>query len=140
MDITQLGTDLLSNFLGGSAPADQGAITDALSGLLGGSGGNLDLGALAARMADSGELSSVVSSWLGDGANAPISSDSLGALLGNAEVADFASKLGIDPSEAAASLAQTLPQLMDKSSSGGSLLESMGGVDGLLGAAKSFLS
>jgi hypothetical protein len=33
-----------------------------------------------------------------------------------------------------------LPQLVDKASSGGNLLESAGGLDGLLGAAKSFLS
>ena len=137
MDIMKMGTELLSNSLGDSA--DAGNMTEALSGLLGGDGG-LDLGALASKMAASGDLSSVLGSWLGDGANTGISGDSITSLLGDANIADFAAKLGIDSSSAASSLAEALPQLMDKSSSGGSLLDSLGGTEGLLGAAKSFLS
>ena len=135
MDIMKMGTELLSNSLGGSADSDQAS--EALSGLLGGSGG---LGALAAKMAGSGDLSSVIGSWLGDGGNEGISTDSVSALFGSSEVADFAAKLGVDPSTALSSLSDVLPQLMDKSSSGGSLLDSIGGAEGLLGAAKSFLS
>ncbi|MBE9539045.1 MAG: DUF937 domain-containing protein [Proteobacteria bacterium] len=138
MDIMQMGTELLSSSLGGSAESAQ--LSDALSGLLGGGDGGIDLGAIATKMASSGELSSALSSWLGDGANTGISADSINSLLGDADIASFANKLGIDPSVAASSLAEMLPQLMDKSSSGGSLLESLGGADGLLSAAKSFLS
>ena len=58
MDIMKMGTELLSNSLGGSA--DAGQASEALSGLLDGSGG---LGALAAKMASSGDLSSVVAGW-----------------------------------------------------------------------------
>lgn len=138
MDLMKMGTELLTNSLGGSADSEQASA--ALSGLLGGSGGDLDLGALAAKMASSGELSSVIGSWLGDGGNAGISADSVTALLGSSAVTDFAAKLGVDPSSAASALSDVLPQLMDKSSSGGSLLDSIGGAEGLLGAAKSFLS
>ena len=138
MDIMQMGTELLSNSLGDSA--DSAQLSDALSGLLGSGDGGIDLGALATKMASSGELSSALSSWLGDGANTGISADSINSLLGDTDIASFANKLGIDPSTAASSLAEMLPQLMDKSSSGGSLLESLGGADGLLSAAKSFLS
>ena len=138
MDIMKMGTELLSNSLGDSA--DSAQLSDALSGLLGGGDGGIDLSALATKMASSEELSSALSSWLGDGANTGISADSINSLLGDADIASFANKLGIDPSVAASSLAEMLPQLMDKSSSGGSLLESLGGADGLLSAAKSFLS
>jgi uncharacterized protein YidB (DUF937 family) len=138
MDMMKMGSELLSNSLGGST--DSAQASEALSGLLGGSGGNLDLGALAAKMASSGELSSVIGSWLGDGGNAGISADSISSLFGSSAVGDFAEKLGVDPAQAMAVLSDVLPQLMDKSSSGGSLLDSIGGAEGLLGAAKSFLS
>jgi len=61
-------------------------------------------------------------------------------LLGSEQLSAFASQIGTDSGSAAAGLAELLPQLIDKSSAGGSLLEAAGGVDGLLGAAKSFLS
>jgi uncharacterized protein YidB (DUF937 family) len=91
-------------------------------------------------MASSGDLSSVIGSWLGDGGNAGISAESVASLFGSAEMADFAAKLGVDPSDAMSALSGVLPQLMDKSSSGGNLLDSLGGAGGLLGAAKSLLS
>ena len=138
MDMMKMGSEPLANSLGGSADSEQAS--EALSGLLGGSGGDLDLGALAAKMASSGELSSVIGSWLGDGGNAGISAESITSLFGSSAVGDFAAKLGVDPSKAMSALSEVLPQLMDKSSSGGSLLDSIGGAGGLLGAAKCFLS
>ncbi|MEH6451514.1 MAG: YidB family protein [Psychromonas sp.] len=133
-----MATELLTNALGGSADSEQAS--SALSGLLGGSEGNLDLGGLAAKMAGSGDLSSVIGSWLGDGDNAGISADSITSLFGDSAIGDFAAKLGVDPSNAASALSDVLPQLMDQSSEGGSLLDSLGGAEGLLGAAKSFFS
>lgn len=138
MDLLQLGAKLLSEKLG--LQVDTDTITSALSSLLGDGKGNIDLAGLASKMASSGELGGIVSSWLGDGANSAISADSLLKLLGESQVSDFASRLGTDTGSAAAGLAEVLPQLMDKASSGGSLLESAGGIGGLMGAAKSFLS
>ena len=137
MDIMQLGTQLLSDKLG--LQLDSATVSSALTGLLGGSDGNIDFAGLASKMASSGELGNIVSSWLGDGANSSISADSILGMFGNSNVADFASKLGTDTETAAGGLADVLPQLMDKASSGGSLLDSAGGLGGLMGAAKSFL-
>ena len=78
--------------------------------------------------------------WLGDGANSAISAESILGVLGENSVSSFASSLGTDTGTAAAGLAEVLPQLMDKASSGGSLLDAAGGVGGLMNAAKSFLS
>ena len=138
MDIIQQGTQLLSERLG--LELDPETVATALSGLLGDGQGNIDLAGLASKMASSGELGSIVSSWLGDGANSAISAERLLGLLGEGDVADFAGKLGTDTDSAATGLAEVLPQLMDQSSSGGSLLDAVGGSSGLLGAAKSFLS
>ena len=138
MDILQMGAKLPSDNLG--LDVDAATIQSALSGLLGDGQGDIDLGAIATKMASSGELSSVVSSWLGDGANGGISASSIVDLLGQASIYDFAVKIGADSGDAAEGLADVLPQLMDGASSGGSLLESAGGLGGIMGAAKSFLT
>lgn len=138
MDLLQTGAQLLSEKLG--LQLDPDTVASALSGLLGDGQGNIDLAGLASKMASSGELGSIVSSWLGDGANSGISADSILGLLGEGQVSDFASKLGTDTGTAATGLADVLPQLMDNASSGGSLLDAAGGLGGLMGAAKSFLS
>lgn len=138
MDILQLGAQLLSEKLGLQIAPD--AVASALSSLLGDGQGNLNLQDLAAKMASNSDLESIVGSWLGDGSNSPISAAGVMGLLGEAEISEFASKLGTDTNSAASGLADVLPQIMDKASSGGSLLDSVGGVGGLLGAAKSFLS
>lgn len=138
MDILQLGAQLLSERLGLSLDTD--TIAEALSGLLGDGQGNIDLAALAGKMAASGDLGDIVNSWLGDGANTAISADSILNLLGEGELTDFASRLGTDAGTATAGLADVLPQMMDQASSGGSLLDAAGGLGGLMGAAKSLLS
>ena len=137
MDIIKLGAQLLTETMGLQADSDD--VVGALTKLLGDNQGNIDLGALAGKMASSGNLGSIVSSWLGDGANASISAEDILGLLGEGEVADFASSVGSDTGSAANGLSQVLPEIMDKASSGGNLLESLGGAGGLLGAAKSLL-
>lgn len=137
MDLLKLGSELLSDKLGSGAGGDN--LSSALSVLLGGGDGGVDVAGLADKMSAKGDLGNVLSSWLGDGENAPISADKITDLLGDSNIADFASKLGLDSSTAASGLAEALPQLMDKASSGGNLLDSIGGVGGLMDAAKSFL-
>jgi uncharacterized protein YidB (DUF937 family) len=138
MDILAVGAKLLSEQLG--INIDPQTMQSALSTLLGDGQGNLDLAGLASKMASNGDLGSVVSSWLGDGGNAAISAESIMSLLGESKVSEFAGKVGTDTGSAASGLAEVLPQLMDNASSGGSLLDAAGGLDGLMGAAKSFLS
>ena len=138
MDVIQMGAQLLSEKLG--LQLDSGSIENALSSLLGDGKGGVDLAGLASKMASSGELDGIVSSWLGDGVNSAISAESIMGLLGDSKVSDFASSLGTDTGTAASGLADVLPKLMDKASSGGSLLDAAGGMGGLMGAAKSFLS
>ena len=56
-------------------------------------------------------------------------------MLGADKIADFASKLGLSNEEAAGGLSEALPQMVDKASSGGSLLDSIGGISGAVGLA-----
>ena len=134
MDILKMGAEMLMQKLGSSVDLD--TMTSALSGLLGDGEGGVDLAGLASKMMSSGDLSSMVTSWLGDGDNKSISANSLMSLLGENRIADFAGKVGVDTSTAASGLSDVLPTMIDKASSGGSLLDSVGGADSLLGMAK----
>ena len=138
MDLIQIATKLLNDNLGLSL--DSATVSSALSGLIGDGQGGIDLAGLAAKMGQNGDLGAMLGSWLGDGANSAISADSLTQLFGQADLSKFAGQLGVNPETATQGLADALPKMMDQASSGGNLLESMGGVGGLMGAAKSLFS
>jgi uncharacterized protein YidB (DUF937 family) len=133
MDMMQLGTKLLASKLGGGT--DTGTIASALGGLLGGSGGQPSLGSIVAAMQGKG-LGSIAESWLGDGPNEDISADQVREVLGKDKVADMAARLNTDEGSLLDGLKAALPQIIDQSSRGGSLLDNVGG---LLGMAKKFL-
>lgn len=137
MDIMQIGTQLLQSKLGLEGEQTEN-IMSALSGLTGG-GGGFDVASLVSTMQGSGGLGGLVSSWLGDGDNAAISGAQISELLGADKVAAFASKLNVDEGAAADGLAEALPEMVNKASSAGSLLDSVGGMDGLMGMASKFM-
>ena len=85
--------------------------------------GGFDLSALVSKMQQGG-LGEIVQSWLGDGANQPVSGEQLQSVLGQDQIAAFAQKTGLDLNQALASLQQLIPNLVDKSSQGGQLLAS----------------
>ncbi len=134
MDIMKLGASLLMNKLGGG-DGNLDSITSALGGLLSDNDGNLNLGNIVAGLQEKG-LGSVVESWLGDGENEAISADQVKELFGSEKVSEMASQLNTDEGSVLSGLAEALPQVVDKSSSGGSLLDSIGGIDGVLNMAK----
>lgn len=115
---------------------DVGNLLPALSNLLGAdsSKGSLDIGSLVSKM-DADGLGAIAQSWLGDGDNEAISPDKITNMLGDDKISEFASKLGLSKQEAAGGLSDALPQMVDKASSGGSLLDSIGGVSGAIGMA-----
>lgn len=127
MDFMSIGKELLGG---------EGDITSALSGLMGEGG----LDGIVNSMKDNPQFADMASSWLGDGENLPISTDDLGSLFDSEQIASFASNLGIDSSDAMSKLSEILPSFVDSSSSAGSLLDSIGGIDGAMDMAKKFFS
>ena len=111
-----------------------GNLVPILSGLLGGGQGGIDLSSLISKFSSAG-LGNVVNSWLGDGANESISANQISEMFGSDQISEFASKLGLSQEEAAGGLSDAIPQMVDKASSGGSLLDSIGGLSGALGMA-----
>jgi uncharacterized protein YidB (DUF937 family) len=79
-----------------------------------------DLNGLVAAL-EQGGLGPQVKSWLGNGANMPITADQLKAVLGNAQVQEFARHLGLPVDETLKLLAQYLPEIVDKASPNGPL-------------------
>ena len=141
MDLMKLGTELLMSKLSNrGVNASEDGISGALTSLLGGSDGSLDLGGLVSKFMGDSDLAGVVSSWLGDGDNEPIAADQVKKAFDGGALSEFASKLGLDDDGAAETIAETLPEMVDKSSSGGSLLDSIGGISGALNMAKKILS
>ena len=53
-------------------------------------------------------------SWVGTGQNMPITADQLQQALGSGQIGQIAQQLGLSHGEAGSSLAQALPQLIDK--------------------------
>ena len=79
-----------------------------------------DLNGLVAALQQGG-LDAQVKSWLGNGANVPVSAEQLKAVLGNAQVQEFARHLGLPVDQMLELLAKYLPEIVDKASPNGTL-------------------
>ena len=130
MDLMKVATQLLlSKFSGGQPGLTETVVSAALSKLMPtNSGGDLDLGSLLSQI-NGGGLASLASSWLGDSDNSPISSGQIMDLFGQSKIKNFADEIGIDEATASNGLSDMIPNLIDKSSQGGSLLDAVGGGD-----------
>ena len=105
-----------------------------VGGLMASSGG---LQGLLAKL-QSGGLGDAVQSWIGTGANQPVSGDQLGSALGPDLMGMIASQLGGNTQQASGTLAELLPGLIDQLTPKGQLpadndLGGLGGLGGLLG-------
>ncbi len=71
------------------------------------------LGGLIQKFQSAG-LGDHANSWVGTGANQPVSGDQVSGALGSANIAAMAQKLGINPQVASAGLAALLPVIIDQ--------------------------
>jgi uncharacterized protein YidB (DUF937 family) len=79
-----------------------------------------DLNGLVTQLQQSG-LGPQVQSWLGNGANQPITADQLKSVLNNAQIQEMALHLGLPVDAALNMLAQHLPNVVDQASKNGQL-------------------
>ncbi len=90
--------------------------------------GNTDLGSvggLLQQLQKSG-LGPQVASWLGNGANLPVSVDQLRAALGDERVRQLAASFGIPVDQLLGQLSQHLPAAVDQMSPNGTLEQQIG--------------
>jgi uncharacterized protein YidB (DUF937 family) len=102
------------------SPATTGGLGDVLKGglgglLAGGAAGSVisgGLGDLLKQLQQSGQ-SETANSWVGPGANKPISPDDLGRALGADQINALASQSGLSREDLLAGLSRQLPQIID---------------------------
>lgn len=103
------------------------SMLDTIGGMIQKSGG---LGGLVSTLQQGG-LGGVVNSWVGNGANQPVSGEQLGqALAGTAagqHIEAMAQKMGIDPSQLLGQLAQHLPNAVNHLTPDGQVPQEAGG-------------
>jgi len=147
MDLLKMGASMIQ---GNSDDATTGIDTDKITGALGsifggnsedGEGG-LDLSSIISNVTN-GNLGETISSWIGDGENAPIDTEQVTELLGSDKVEEFANELGVSVDSAKQALSDVLPNLVDKVTSEDSniasdLLSKVGGLDGVMDMASKF--
>jgi uncharacterized protein YidB (DUF937 family) len=61
-----------------------------------------------------GGMGAQVGSWVGTGANTPITGSQLQEILGTGSIGEIAQQLGLSHGDASSGLAQVLPQIIDK--------------------------
>ena len=98
---------LLDGILGGVIG---GEIATVVAGLIEKHGG---VQGIVAQMEQQG-LGGTVKSWVGTGANLPISADQIHAAFGSDVIKNLAAKVGLNPNDLAEKLAQALPQAVNK--------------------------
>lgn len=139
-DLLKIGaTAFINSKMSGNAGSglDLSSLVSAISSLTGDSEkGGLDLGEIVNKM-QNGNMGELVQSWLGDGENEPIEDNQVKEMFGSDRISEFASRLGLSQEEAVGGLRDALPQMVDKASSGGSLLD-IDGISNVIDLASKF--
>ncbi|MBB1075031.1 DUF937 domain-containing protein [Rhodoferax sp. 4810] len=111
----------------------QGGIANVLGSLLANNGELGGLNGLVDKFNQAG-MGDVVKSWIGTGANQPISGDQLSNVLGGDVLGKVAGQLGMDPSQLSGQLSAILPGLVDKLTPNGAIPQGgLGNTSDLMG-------
>ncbi len=111
---------LLDNLLGGSLGQIEAAAVPALISAALAKTNLGDLQGLATQLQQGG-LGNQVQSWLGNGANLPVSPDQIRSALGSEQITQLAQHFGVSPDAALKLLSEHLPGIIDKASPNGAL-------------------
>ena len=103
---------LFDGILGGVVGAEMATVVNGLIEKHGGIQG------IVSQLEEQG-LGGTVRSWVGTGANQPITADQIHQALGSDTVKQLAAMVGMTPEDLAAKLSQILPQAIDKLTPGG---------------------
>ena len=87
-------------------------LMQAVTGMLGNDGAHGGLGGLVGKFEQAG-LGGMVSSWIGNGENHPVSGEQITNVLGSDAIAGVAAKMGVSPDDAAGQLSNLLPGLIN---------------------------
>jgi uncharacterized protein YidB (DUF937 family) len=105
---------LFDGILGGVVGAEMATVVNGLIEKHGGIQG------IVSQLEEKG-LGGTVRSWVGTGANQPITADQIHQAFGSDTVKQLAAKIGMTPEDLAAKLSEILPQAIDKLTPGGAV-------------------
>jgi uncharacterized protein YidB (DUF937 family) len=108
---------LFDGLLGGVVGAEMATVVNGLIEKHGGDQG------IVAQLEQQG-LGGTVRSWVGTGANQPITAEQIHQAFGSDAVKQLAAKMGMTPEDLAAKLSSVLPQAIDKLTPGGVVAKS----------------
>ncbi|MDE2581284.1 MAG: DUF937 domain-containing protein [Rhodospirillales bacterium] len=106
---------LVGSALGAEAGGGESAVTAALQ-----AAGIPGITGIVQQLQQSG-LAAQAASWIGTGANQPVSAAEIEQALGGPVLTAIAGHLGVDPSAASALLSRVLPGLVDRQTPNGTL-------------------
>ena len=102
--------DIATSMLGGGQSGASGNVLGNIIQALNNQPGGLEVVLQSLRQ---GGLGPAVTSWIGNGANAPVSPGDLQSALPGGMLEGMAAKLGIPPDVAASQLSKLLPEIVD---------------------------
>ena len=108
---------LLGGMMGGSAQPGQSPLVGMALQLIQQNGG---LPGIISKLQQGG-LTDHVGSWVGTGANMPVTGSQLQEVLGTGAIGQIAQQLGLSHGDASSGLAQVLPQIINQMTPNGQL-------------------
>ena len=117
---SQLASAALGALTNSSTAGGQSAVSHVLTDLIQNHSSGNGLAGLVRQLAASG-LGPQVQSWIGTGANLPVSGDQIQAALGSEKIQQLAQQVGLDPAQLSGALAHLLPHAVDQLTPGGEL-------------------
>ncbi len=118
MDLLKMAAELFMKNADGDF--DLQKVISAFQGLMPTEGGELDLTSLISQFAQN-DMGGLMNSFLGDGANDNMDAKQIMSIFGQDKVSKFAEDVGTRPVDAADTLSNIIPQLIDQNSQGGAL-------------------
>ena len=117
---SQIASAALGSLLSSSTASGQSAVSHVLTDLIQNHGSGNGLAGLVQQLAASG-LGPQVQSWIGTGANLPVSGDQIQQALGSEKIQQLAQQVGLDPAQLSGALAHLLPHAIDQLTPGGQM-------------------
>jgi uncharacterized protein YidB (DUF937 family) len=117
---------IFDQVIGGLVPGEapvKGALMNLLSGGRGQNNTDPNSGGLKGLISafEQAGMGHIVQSWIGTGANAPVSPGQLRSALGDGQVQAMAKQSGVPPQQLLSELSQHLPQAVDRATPNGKL-------------------
>ena len=117
---SQIASAALGALSNSHTAGGQNGVSLVLTELIQNHASGIGLAGLVQQLAASG-LGPQVQSWIGTGANLPVSGDQIQQALGSEKIQQLAQQVGLNPADLSGALAHLLPHAVDQLTPGGEL-------------------